>query len=395
MALIKCPECGKEISDKAIACPNCGCPMESKVTDKTQLNEPTTPPKNVSSMYKKEHTPINSTTKLIIGIISGIIIIGAIAIYLLTSNLRTYQKAEKLLNNKDYVSASTIYKNLGDYKDSEKKYSECLYMKANQLYTENNFAEAEELYHQIENYKDAQEKISDCQYQQTVDAQFLRTLVNTLQERWSITNSGNEKEYLQSCVDLELKNLQKFNNAEFNDSKLGKYASKHIKYLEEAKNTLAFYSIDYNKYYSQWYEIYGKRCILLQKLIDKYDLKFEEKYNATLKELSSSASAAQEKRDFENDITKMVKTFTAEAITGEYNQKMIKVTLKNTTNYTFDYFYTNINLIDENGTIIEVAYMDQINNFTPNQEAVLDVYRSKDFVSVSFEPHYQCGNYYK
>ena len=24
MALIKCPECGKEVSDKAVACPNCG-----------------------------------------------------------------------------------------------------------------------------------------------------------------------------------------------------------------------------------------------------------------------------------------------------------------------------------------------------------------------------------
>lgn len=28
MALIKCPECGKEISDSAITCPNCGCPAE-------------------------------------------------------------------------------------------------------------------------------------------------------------------------------------------------------------------------------------------------------------------------------------------------------------------------------------------------------------------------------
>ena len=26
MALINCPECGKEISNKAVACPNCGCP---------------------------------------------------------------------------------------------------------------------------------------------------------------------------------------------------------------------------------------------------------------------------------------------------------------------------------------------------------------------------------
>ena len=44
MALIKCPECGKEISDKAEYCPNCGCPSsewkndlkygEDRLTDK-------------------------------------------------------------------------------------------------------------------------------------------------------------------------------------------------------------------------------------------------------------------------------------------------------------------------------------------------------------------------
>lgn len=30
MALIKCPECGKEISDRASTCPNCGCPIETE-----------------------------------------------------------------------------------------------------------------------------------------------------------------------------------------------------------------------------------------------------------------------------------------------------------------------------------------------------------------------------
>lgn len=34
MALIKCPECGKEISDKAKACPNCGAPI-SVIAGKT------------------------------------------------------------------------------------------------------------------------------------------------------------------------------------------------------------------------------------------------------------------------------------------------------------------------------------------------------------------------
>ena len=32
MALIKCPECGKEISDQATACPNCGCPVKQNTT---------------------------------------------------------------------------------------------------------------------------------------------------------------------------------------------------------------------------------------------------------------------------------------------------------------------------------------------------------------------------
>lgn len=30
MSLIKCRECGKEISDQADRCPNCGCPVEQK-----------------------------------------------------------------------------------------------------------------------------------------------------------------------------------------------------------------------------------------------------------------------------------------------------------------------------------------------------------------------------
>ena len=29
MAMIKCPECGKEISDKASTCPNCGSPVST------------------------------------------------------------------------------------------------------------------------------------------------------------------------------------------------------------------------------------------------------------------------------------------------------------------------------------------------------------------------------
>lgn len=31
MALIKCPECGNEVSEKAKNCPNCGNPIDTKI----------------------------------------------------------------------------------------------------------------------------------------------------------------------------------------------------------------------------------------------------------------------------------------------------------------------------------------------------------------------------
>lgn len=53
MALIKCPECGKEISDKAASCPNCGCPIK-KASDQVQpvLGQAK---KSVTSPPKKKH----------------------------------------------------------------------------------------------------------------------------------------------------------------------------------------------------------------------------------------------------------------------------------------------------------------------------------------------------
>lgn len=49
MALIKCKECGKEFSDKATACPNCGCPTEQA----NQNAEVVTPKDDFSNMQQQ------------------------------------------------------------------------------------------------------------------------------------------------------------------------------------------------------------------------------------------------------------------------------------------------------------------------------------------------------
>ena len=38
MALIKCPECDLQVSDKAISCPHCGYPLDAKLQNDNQRN---------------------------------------------------------------------------------------------------------------------------------------------------------------------------------------------------------------------------------------------------------------------------------------------------------------------------------------------------------------------
>ncbi len=64
MALIKCPECGMEISDKAPSCPVCGCPMQPVTTNsspKSNGNSVTTPqpqPAPVQNLTPPYRNPI-------------------------------------------------------------------------------------------------------------------------------------------------------------------------------------------------------------------------------------------------------------------------------------------------------------------------------------------------
>lgn len=114
MALIKCSECGREISDKADMCPNCGYPIKNIKN------------KNNSIIKKKNY---------VIGFIflAIIFIVGIGTLLLTTKNLRQYQKAKVAYENKNYTVAREIFQNLGDYKDSEERYlkSEEMYQISN------------------------------------------------------------------------------------------------------------------------------------------------------------------------------------------------------------------------------------------------------------------------
>lgn len=62
MSLIKCEECGKEISDKAGSCPNCGCPVNLLRDEKQGLEN-----QNNNTMINSNHQELVSYAKELLG----------------------------------------------------------------------------------------------------------------------------------------------------------------------------------------------------------------------------------------------------------------------------------------------------------------------------------------
>ena len=73
MALISCPECGKEISDKAFACPHCGNPMNPQPQ---QVQNPQQITKSADANAGRQKKPSKAWSKVLLAVILVIAIIG-------------------------------------------------------------------------------------------------------------------------------------------------------------------------------------------------------------------------------------------------------------------------------------------------------------------------------
>lgn len=113
MALIKCRECGKEISDKAGTCPNCGCPINEK-EDTSSVNKTQTTNKKVN---KKIITLIGVVVlaTLISFIIYNVLVVQPKKVEV--QNNSTYQEAIGLLEKGKYEDGQKLLDTISEYKD--------------------------------------------------------------------------------------------------------------------------------------------------------------------------------------------------------------------------------------------------------------------------------------
>ena len=252
MALIKCPECGKEFSDKATACPNCGCPVE-KIKSVPQAKE------NDQLIFKEKHT----CNKKIVVFCIVLAIAATVVVIFATSNNRKYNQAIAYMEDENYQDAQEIFTELGTYKDSV----------------------------------DQKKK---CEEAMVVDSQYLRDMAKGLMARWDqidIDEANGDSEDVGKCYssycDIELKYIENYEDVKFRNSSLEADVKDYIELVRQAKDAAQFYTVDYTKYSYEWNEVYEKRVVLIKKFVNEYGLIVDNEHQADLDSIINDATAVE------------------------------------------------------------------------------------------------------
>lgn len=88
MALIKCPECGSDVSDKAASCPKCGFPIQN-----APQNTPAPPPPPDGAESPEKRTNGKKIALISVAAVVIIAAVAAAAVYLSGSGIRNAEKA--------------------------------------------------------------------------------------------------------------------------------------------------------------------------------------------------------------------------------------------------------------------------------------------------------------
>lgn len=117
MALIKCTECGKEISDKANICPNCGCPVGRQNVESISSSLEQS---DINQAEKKSVKKVIMITIIVSLVISGIIIYNIKVVQpkrLEAQNKVIYEDALDLLEKGKYDEGNELLQTIIGYQD--------------------------------------------------------------------------------------------------------------------------------------------------------------------------------------------------------------------------------------------------------------------------------------
>lgn len=193
-----------------------------------------------------------------------------------------------------------------------------------------------------------------------IDEQFMDHLVRGLEARWVLTTStsATTKEHWESYFDAEYNEIIAYEKADFENKELGEWAKAYIKSIVEAKAILNY--VGTNQWESKYTNgIYNDRCEALFEINEICPVEVSaENYGLLIDILSHGEAIKLSSYLFENLVF--------EYKSGSYGWKEYEALVKNTTSLTFESFWIDVDLIDEDGVTVETtsAYIE---NWDPGE----------------------------
>lgn len=216
MALIKCPECNKEVSDKAKVCIQCGYPLDKQsyinfdmdigLLDKENVNQTENElDMENSNISTKKGNDFKSliVASLIIVIVMSLLLFNNLYV----SKNRTYNNAMKLYNTQSFTDALPLFESLENFKDSNEYVTKIIAINKENEYNVavsninsqdiDKMIKAEQILEGIGNYKDSEKYLQEC----------IKNMAIIYLDNGDIEKA---KEYCEKTKDID--NDEEFNN---------------------------------------------------------------------------------------------------------------------------------------------------------------------------------------
>lgn len=435
MALIKCAECSKEISNKATACPHCGCPLTAmnevegvsvSIEDTPLTYNKTSETDNSKSRLEKKAKNI----KIIVSIaaVSIILIVFLILIFTHTICLKhSYSEATVLQPQTCYYCGKTkgVPKDLMKIEFPTKGVGSLLPIPKSNMgeinwneensfnvyvgnTTEEDFNEYIQAcvergfdvdYQQGDDYfyaddingnnlniwfkgKDIMEIQIIAPNPEQTDADFLSEMEKSVLDRMQIIADGNYNK--NSVVTSEINNLQPFVNKEFSDSELKNLALKYMEGLNLQKEASEA-EFEYEKPID-WQKGIVICHGVLNDLYEKYDFLKDNKefVNTYISSYDQHQALLKAYESVDKDLSSQV----SDNMVGDYDGKNLNFSFKNNTEYTFNMLW-------------KITYFDAKETVVGTESTVVKSIKPNSNYTVSFyvpypnsTDHYEFSGYY-
>lgn len=225
------------------------------------------------------------------------------------------------------------------------------------------------------------------------DEKFIDSLSDGLEARWSKSTKDEKDEkdvtvaMMDSYIQAELDEITEFESATFKDTKLQEKALKYINCLKDAKEHIEYYYSDDYTELEKWNNIYNSRAVLIKDFVENYGLTVDDKYRSTLDEFLVTGKSVEQKESQKKAIEKLVDSLEFEVTNDEYGWKTYQATLNNVSEYDIKTLSVDVNLLNDEGTIIETEYTNA-ENVSKGKKAILEFSTDKDFKNIDLILNY-------